>query len=356
MKITFNKTNLCIYLAALTAVIVFASFYGGPIAYAPLFVLLLHIPVSVIYIFICFKFLMIYQEIEVHKLTKGEVHRYRAFFENSGLLPIHNMAIGVYSERCTLYEIPNATRISLDPKEGKELLSGINCLFAGAYDVGIENVSFSDPFRIFEITLRVPYTFRAIVNPRITDIAGRALDLENLFNNTGQKSYSLFEDTPGNDMRPYQKGDGMASVNWKVYAKDSELMVRVPDRMEKRSISIIMNAKDIPERDRDTAFLKARDYFLEFVVSSAKHFTDQGIPLTIIYPAGRIREITIDSNKSFSEFYNTVSDGLFYSSYSDRKELQELTDRHRKTGDGKETWITINEAPGKGEHFIDIFE
>ncbi len=356
MKITFAKPNLLIYLAALAAVTVFASFYGGPVAFAPLFVLLLHIPVSIIYILISFKFLMIYQEIEVHKLTKGEVHKYRAYFENAGLLPIHNMALGIYTDRCTLYEIPSETRISLDVHEGKELLSGINCLFAGAYDVGIDNVSFSDPFHIFTITLKVPYSFRAIVNPRITDIAGKSLDLENLVNSTGQKSYSLFEDTPGNDMRPYQKGDSMASINWKVYAKESELMVRVPDKMEKRSVSIIMNARNIPERDRDTEFLRARDFFLEFVVSSAKHFTDQGIPLTIIYPAGTIREEIIDSNRSFTEFYGSVSDRLFYSTDSDYKQLQDLILKHRKMSDDRQTWIIINEAPGEGEHFINILE
>jgi hypothetical protein len=266
------------------------------------------------------------------------------------------MAIGIYTDRCTLYEIPDSTRISLGAREGKELLSGINCLFAGAYYVGIENVTFTDPFRILNITLNVPYSFRAIVNPRITDIAGKSLDLENLINNTGQKSYSLYEDTPGNDQRPYRMGDNIKSINWKLYAAQSELMVRIPDKMEKRSVSIIMNARNIPERDRDTDFLRARDFFLEFVVSSAKRFTDQGIPLTIIYPDGSIKQLTIDSAKSFTEFYGSVSDGLFYSTDSDYKQLQDLILMHRNARNGKETWIIINEAPGEGENFIDICE
>ena len=92
------------------------------------------------------------------------------------------------------------------------------------------------------------------------------------------------------------------------------------------------------------------------MVSSAKHFTDQGIPLTIIYPAGTIREETIDSSKSFTEFYGSVSDRLFYSTDSDYKQLQDLISTHRKMSDDRKTWITINEAPGEGEHFIDIFE
>ncbi len=356
MKITFTKANLLIYLLLLAAAIVFASFYGGPVAYAPLFALLLLIPVSFLYILTGYTFLRLYQEVEVHKLTKGEVHRYRASFENAGLLPIHNMSLGIYTDRCTLYDITSGSRICLDAREKKELSSGINCLFAGAYNVGIENISFADPFHIFEITLDVPYSFRALVKPRITDIADKSLDIENLYNNTGQKSHLLFEDTPGNDLRPYQKGERLATVNWKLFARHSELMVRVPEKMEKRAVSLIMNARNIPERDQDIDFLKARDYFLEFVVSSAKHFSDQGIPTTIIYPAGTIRQVRIDSGAGFTEFYNSISDGVFFSSDSEYTKLQDLISLHRKAGNDNEAWIIVSEAPGTGENFISICE
>ena len=130
MKITIIKKGLIIYLAALVAGIIFASFYGGPVAYAPLFALFLIIPVSIIYIVLNYAFLRVYQEVEVHKLTKGEEHKYRALVENAGFLPIHNMEIGTFKSRCNLYEIPDKTKLSLDIHEKKELLSGINCLFA----------------------------------------------------------------------------------------------------------------------------------------------------------------------------------------------------------------------------------
>ena len=356
MKLSFATKNLLIYLAALIAGIVFASFYGGPVAYAPLTAIALLLPVSVIYILVSFKLLRVYQEIEVHKLTKGEVHKYRAVFENAGIFPIHNMAVGVYKDRCNLYEIPEGSRISLDAHEKKELFSGINCLFAGAYYIGVETLTFSDPFHILEMTFDVSYSFRALVKPRITDIAGKALDLENLINSTGQKSYRLYEDTPGNDLRVYQKGDSLSSVNWKVSAKLSDLMVRIPDRMEKRRLTIIMNACNIPEREWDTEFLKGRDFFLEFVVSAARHFSDQGIPVTIIYPAGKIVEARIDSRDSFNAFYESVSDGLFYSSDGEYKKLQEMITIHKETGNNKDTWITINEQPKDKDNFIDIYE
>ena len=354
MKITIIKKGLIIYLAALVAGIIFASFYGGPVAYAPLFALLLIIPVSIIYIVLNYALLRVYQEVEVHKLTKGEEHKYRALVENAGFLPIHNMEIGTFKSRCNLYEIPDKTKLSLDIHEKKELLSGINCLFAGVYDVGLENVSFTDPFRIFSVSFNIPYSFRAIVKPRITEIAGKTLDLENLYSSRGRKSERIFEDTPGNDIRQYVRGDSLSAINWKVSAKASKLMVRVPDKMEKRTLSILMNADSRPESEQDTEFLIKRDYFLEFVVSAAWLFGNQGIPVTIVYPAGTVREQLVDSRESFMEFYNTVSDGLLYSSDLEYSKILDLVKTCRSMKNDRETWIVITENPGEGENFISI--
>ena len=354
MKITIIKKGLIIYLAALVAGIIFASFYGGPVAYAPLFALFLIIPVSIIYIVLNYAFLRVYQEVEVHKLTKGEEHKYRALVENAGFLPIHNMEIGTFKSRCNLYEIPDKTKLSLDIHDKKELISGINCLFAGVYDVGLENVSFTDPFRIFSVSFNIPYSFRAIVKPRITEIAGKTLDLENLYSSRGRKSERIFEDTPGNDIRQYVRGDSLSAINWKVSAKASKLMVRVPDKMEKRTLSILMNADSRPESEQDTDFLIKRDYFLEFVVSAAWLFGNQGIPVTIVYPAGTVREQLVDSRESFMEFYNTVSDGLLYSSDLEYSKILDLVKTCRSMKNDRETWIVITENPGEGENFISI--
>ncbi len=354
MKIKIIKKGFLIYLAELIAGIVFSSFYGGPVAYAPLYALLLVIPVSVIYIVINRSFLMVYQDVEVHKLTKGEDHNYRVLIENAGFLPIHNMEISTYKSRCNLYEIPDKTQLSLDIHDEKEIISGINCLFAGVYDVGIEKVSFTDPFHIFWVSFNIPYSFRVIVRPRITDIAGKSLDLENIYSSMGRKSQRLLEDTPGNDIRPYIRGDSLSNVNWKVSAKASKLMVRIPDNMEKRTLSILMKADNTPERDQDTEFLIRRDYFLEFVVSAAWIFGTQGIPVKIVYPAGIVKERVVDSYESFMDFYNVVSDGVFYATEHEYDEVKDLAEACRSKKNDRETWIIITENPGKGENFISI--
>ncbi|MCR5557079.1 MAG: DUF58 domain-containing protein [Butyrivibrio sp.] len=353
MKVNIYKKNLFIYLALLVGVIVLASFYGGPVSFVPLYALLLLIPVSVLYIFINYRLMSLYQEIEVHKVSKGENHNFRALIDNSGFLPIHKMALTTYHDRCDLYDIQNGSLISLDCRDKTELSSRISCRYAGAYNIGIEKISFSDPFNIFSVDIDVPYSFRAIVRPRITDIANKALDLENLINSTGLKSSRQLDEITGSDMRTYQIGDSLSSINWKVSAKLSELYVRLPDPMEKRHVTILMDASNIPEIDWDTEFLKKRDYFLEFAVSAAYHFGNQGVPVEIIYPSGDIKHSIVDSYDTFLEFYNVVADGIFYSSESVKKQLQSLIQEKRDSY-GTDTWIILREDCTSKSDFCSI--
>ncbi|MDO4804208.1 MAG: DUF58 domain-containing protein [Lachnospiraceae bacterium] len=349
---------MIMYLLILAASLIFASYHGGPVSFAWLYAVLLIIPFSVAYIFLNYHFLRIFQEIEVHRLVRDEDHSYRAVIENAGLLPIHKMRLFTFHDRCDLYEIRDGQMLSLKARQKTELHSGISCKYAGSYDVGIKSVGFSDPFSVFSVDLDVPYTFRAVVSPRITTLADSVLELENRRNSTGLKSDRLREDIPGSDMRPYQQGDPLHSINWKVSARYSEWVVRVPDLMEKRSVTILMLAANAPADRQDLSFLKNRDYFLEFAVSAAWNFARQGVPVRIIYPAGKVSETVVDSYESFMDFYKLAADGIFYSSQGEFEKLRDmLSDIETLQGNSADengTRILIREDPGEGENQCDI--
>ena len=346
MNLRIHPKGAAIYLFCLASGVAFASFYGGPVSFAWLNACLLLLPLSVVYILLNYHFLRFYQEIEVHRIVRGEDHRYLAKIENAGPLPIHKMRLRTWNDRCHLYEIEDGHQVSLGIHEKKELYSGISCIYAGSYNAGIRMVAFTDPFSVFTVELDVPYFFKAVVSPQITDIADEVLDLENQFNNTGLKSRRLPEETPGSGLRPYQPGDPLRAINWKVSARLSELVTRVPDKMEKRTVNILMLAAFVPDKMQDLEFLKKRDFFLEFIVSAAWHFGRQGIPVRLIYPAGTVTDLVVDSYESFQDFYGTAADGIFYYSEKEFDKLRGLTPR--STYD-KDTWILIREDPGPGE-------
>lgn len=355
MRITFNKKGILYYLVFLAGSLMLASFCGGPVSFVLLYGLLLILPLSLVYIFINIVTLSLYQEIEVHKLSKGDSHDYRIILENTGFLPVHKMAFGLYKDRCDLADLSDEDRVSLGVLGKKEITSGIACKYAGAYNVGVEHVFFEDPFKIVKVKYPVKYSFRAIVSPRITDIADSSLDLENLINNSGLKSKRLYEETPGSDMRAYRSGDSLSSINWKVSARLSELMVRVPDKMEKRTVTLVLGAVNVPERDQDTEYLRKRDYFLEFVVSAAWHFGQQGIPVRLIYPAGVIKESVVDSHDSFLEFYNIVADGIFYATDEEYEKMRDFVKNGGNKQDDMDIWLLVREDKEPGDDYCVSF-
>ena len=356
MNIVINKRRFLLYLTALAASVVFASFFGGPAAYAWLYALLLLLPLSAVFILLNYRSLKIFQEIDLHRVVRGEDHRFRAVIENAGLLPIHRMGLHLYGERCRIYEIEEGQEISLGSLEKRELTSGISCRYAGSYDVGIAKVSFRDPFYLFTLFLPVPYNFRAVVSPPVTGLAASVVDLENLLNNLGRRTSHLPEETAGSDMRPYMRGDSLHSVNWKVSARLSELMVRIPDKREIRPVTILALPANIPDRQPETEDLIRKDYFLEFLVSAAWHFADRGLPVRLVYPAGRISECTVDSYKSFMDFYRIAADGIFYSGTDEYEKLRKMAGELRSGGHDDGTWILIREDPEEGEDPVCICE
>ena len=356
MKIRFRHKRMLLYFAVLAGSLVFSSYYGGPASFAWLYAVLLLLPLSALYILANYIFLRVYQEIEVHRPVRGEDHKYRAKIENAGILPIHAMTLHTCSDRCNLYEIGDGQKISLGARESRELVSGISCRYAGTYEIGIHSVSFTDPFALFTVTLRVPYTFRAAVSPPVTDLADRVLDLENRVNSTSLRSSRLSEETPGSDIRPYQRGDPLSSINWKVSARLETLVTRVPDKMEKRTVTVLMQAAYAPDREQDLEFLQKRDFFLEFAVSAVWHFAGQGIPVRLVYPAGRVTRSTADSYETFMDFYSIAADGIFYYSRQEYEQFAALTADLRSSTNEDGTWILIREDPEPGQDPFTVFE
>ncbi len=354
MKIHIHKRGIILYLFILLLSLIFASFYGGPVSFVWLYAVILILPLSILYTFLNYQFLRIFQEVEVHKLTRGETHSYRVLIENDSILPIYKMSILLLADRCSLYEIENGKELSLESFEKVELSSGISCKYAGAYNVGIEKISLSDPFGLYQVLLSIPYSFKAIVKPQITDVANKALEIENLINNSGLKSHKLFEEIPGSEVRPYQVGDNLHSINWKVSAKQSELMVRLPEKMEKRTVTLLLDAAAEPDSKQDVTYLKRRDYFLEFIISAAWNFGEQGVPVKLIYPSGQITQYTVDSYDSFMEFYSVVADGIFYGSDKAFKDVKKLVKERMTSVYENDTWIIIKEDYDPGEAFYTI--
>ena len=354
MHIRFDKKGLIIYSLILVLCIVYASFYGGLLPFILLGGTLMFLPASFLYIVLGYRFLSVYQELDSHRVIKGDMHDMTMTFDNSFFLPAHDLQLILHSDRCDFEGIGDGDRISVDPRSRISLCAKVACRYGGSYDIGIRSIGMRDAFSVMTVEFTIPYTFRAIVSPKITDAANGYLDIENIVNSVGSKSDMKVEPIPGNDMRTYYPGDPMGSVNWKVSARLDKLMVRVPDKQDTRTVTLIFEAANAAKSEQDIQFIKRRDHFLEFAVSAAWFFAKQNVPVLIIYPAGKITEKQVASYDSFREFYEDVSGGMTYRSEDEKDRMHRLTEERRKSAYADETRVIVVEDEWPGEDFCTV--
>ncbi len=351
MSVRFDLKGCIIYLLLFIACMVFASFYGGLLPYTLLFGVILILPVSVLMTVLNYHFISVYQELDWHRVVKGEQHKLFISFDNRGFLPVHEMELILHSDRCDFTGIKDGERISIAPYKKVQLTASATCIYGGTYEIGLKSLGFRDAFGIFTIIIRVPYLLRAIVSPKITDTANEYLDLENIINSIGSKSEIRTEEIPGNEMRDYYPGDPYSSINWKVSARLSKLTVRIPDKLDTRTVTLILEAANTVSGTEETELLKRRDFFLEFAVSAVWYFARRGVPVFVIYPSGKITEREVGSYDGFLQFYNDIAGGISYRSEDEKERMHKLTEERRKSGYGNETRVIVLEDEWPGEDF-----
>ena len=364
--IRMNRPRTIAYLLLLAAAIVWASFQGGVLPYMCLFSVLCYPLITIIYMLLSFLILEIYQELPEHRVLKLEEQPYRLSFQNAGFLRINDMDLELEAERSeTALSIEGfesdqvfhgengRVRVRLLPGERLDITGTCVCRFAGAYDIGLTGVFFRDPFGIFEMRRNAPSAFRVTVMPRVTDLAAEAVDFENLRNSSRLKSRRQYEPIPSNIIRPYQAGDTLNRIHWKVSAAAGELLVRIPEELDTRELYLVMEADNAPREKRDMGYTIRRDFFLEFAVSAAWYFAEKGEELRILYPRGSMKTALVASSESFLEFYEDVSKGPFYNKDEVQQEMLRAAERLMEQDENRVV-ITITEAAYPGEDFFRV--
>ncbi len=295
------------YLALLGGAVIWASFYGGTLPFLMLYTVLILPVASGVYLFYAWRSLHFYQKLPTHKATKGEEVPYQLSVENTGILPIVSVAMLLENERCSVKGIGEEVRLSLKPGERVGFTSQMTCLYAGAYEIGVRTFLMEDCFHLFMLRLKAPTDFRVFVRPRITDMAESMMDLEEIRNQVEIPNSRLFENTLGNDLRKYQKGDSLKAIHWKNYARSGQLLVRMPEPKQIRHIHVFLIPKESSQALSD---IKLRDRFLEMAVSIADYFCTRNRPVSFHLPKGGMQFVTVDSYGTFREFYDALPDEL----------------------------------------------
>ncbi|MBQ4293028.1 MAG: DUF58 domain-containing protein [Lachnospiraceae bacterium] len=300
-----KRLPLIIYIALLAGAFAFASFYGGALPYALLFFLLLYPVFALLHRVYTDLALRVFHELSKRRVEKYEEAEYRLVLENRGPFPIHGLKLSYEEDFCLLPKKEDC--ISLMPGQRLSFMLPLSCKYAGTYPIGLTSYSISDPFSLFVFRFRTPAEFRAIVRPRVTDVAEKELIAERERSKSGAKHPFLHESIAGTDLRAYQNGDSVRAIHWKNYARTGELMVRKPDEQELSGVHVFLDSLDPEDGDFD---VPQRDLFLEYAVSLAHCFLKQGRSIDFCYPAGDLKRMMIASWKDFLSFTDQMPEEL----------------------------------------------
>lgn len=160
------------------------------------------------------------------KVTAGVDMDYSVEIYNSSMFPIPYMEIDTSLPEKLTGEPERCNVRSLAPGGKTRLVRGFTCRHKGVYDLGLVDVTYSDPFSIFTWKKQFSNDISLTVYPRVHPIENIDIPANQLFGTISKKN-SAFEDfTSVKDIRKYQYGDSLKKIHWKVSAHKGELYLK----------------------------------------------------------------------------------------------------------------------------------
>ena len=196
---------------------------------------------------------------------------------NDSPLPIPALSVRMSGGRLR-FEEPEELRVSLAPGEIRKLRFTPLCLHCGKTELGAAEILLRDPFALTERRLSATAPLR--VTPRLLRLPRLLIaPPEEHERSRGARIYQG-ERTPSGELRPYQPGDDVRRVHWKVSALQGRPILRVTEPESRNEMVLLPDLRGaLPEGE--TGYL-AEDSIREGCLALADWFLRRSIPLVVL--------------------------------------------------------------------------
>jgi len=301
--------NRIIYMCFLIGVSLFASFYGGNIAYM-LFYLAILMPIfCIIYtLYVNFRF-KIHQTIDRVKLVKKEAVPYSFILANEDIFTFTSIQVSFFDDKSHIEQAESQNSHSLSPKSSKIMTGTIYGDYRGTYEVGAKSAEIMDFLYLFKVNYPIRSRLRMIVSPRVISI--EKLKLASFIMDPGKtrQNFHPMNETVDMDLRKYVKGDNRKMIHWKASAKKQELLTKKYTDIEELETFLFMDLTKISS-DASTELI-AEDKIIELCLAISNNFLHNKIPVRIMYETIKINATSILTPREFEAFYNMCIDVRF---------------------------------------------
>ncbi len=219
--------------------------------------------------------------------------------------------------------------VNAPPFTARQFRHVIRCPHRGNYEVGVERISVSDLFSLFEFSCAPgKKLMRVEVCPRPREqqlMPLRASDMGPEF-----ISRAAEDNASPSDVRKWQDGDELKKVHWKLTLKKREVMVRTFEESARPDTLIIPDLSEITALNDQKLTLE--DAICESALGAAKAQLEGGFPVRMPLQSARPQELSARTAVELPAFSEALTRVEFDSPYPYEQILMLMMGRFQRTG------------------------
>ena len=299
------RRNRLILCAVIIAAGIFASFYGGNVAYA-LFYITLTVPAaSILYTIFVYCRFCLYQKIEQKRVLKGELIPYEFTLSNEDVISYTNIKVNFFTDRSSVLDTGGKTEYLLLPGESNTLKTMLCCKYRGEYNVGVESVVITDYLFLFSITYPIITKLNLTVLPRVFSLDKLKISQDEQDPKKTNFHLSTSNEQLDTDVRKYSGSDSRKLIHWKASAKKHELLSRRYTDNAKTRIMLMMDLAPVKEHDLDKIIIE--DKIIESTLSITDYYKNNSTNIVVCYDSSGLIKENISNVIDFEVFYQNCA-------------------------------------------------
>lgn len=288
---------IALFIIALVGI----SFFGGPITYVFLWLVILVPLICIIYIFLVIASLKIYQRSDGRDMTASTPSDFYITLNNEGLFSFSSVRIIFYSSFSTVSGLDDSVEYELPPHSSITRHTKLVCRYRGEYEVGIKAIVVRDFLGLFTVKHKIKEPLSVIVSPATVALTGLRSD-DDLSDAGRDSRTSMIE--PDIPVREYVPGDDVRMIHHKATAVMQKMMVRTRSGIEKSGIAIVMEAERHGEAPED--YLPAENRIIESTLALSLFYMQKNIPVDVIYMTDRMIKEPVAAHADYERLYASM--------------------------------------------------
>lgn len=278
--------------------LVLALFTGASFFYFVTYAWLIFLLASIIIHRLNVRHLISQFEMEKTELSAGDALAIRYRVLNNSIIPAFNVQIYPMISKSFGYEQFDSDRHGFDSFEVKIIDRKLICRRRGFYTLGEVGFEVHDPLGLVTSRFSKSKTIDVIVRPRIYYVEDELpLPLERS-GNRGMSIRNLADRTSIKSVRPYQEGDQLRDIHWKLTAKTGEVKIKEFTQSVSEKLYLFVDGCKSSYEDNEVW----ADEAMDLAASLCHAWLKRGVPVEVIFS---------DENRTHFTGRNMASQGKF---------------------------------------------